>query len=260
MEPEQAVGRFLFLGNAVVLQLQIKVFRSEGIPEPQRPLPRRGILIPHQISGDFPRQTARQANQALCVGGNGIPIRPGFHVKSVNIRLTDNVAQIVVSGFVFAQQNQMGVLIVHTVHPVRGIPRCNIDLAPDDRVNALRLTLPEKIHGAVHDAMIRNCQCCLTHLLCPGNQLRNPAGTVQQRIFTMYMQMSKCHAFVPLSKLFPPWTPAASADDSGSFSSPAGRTAAPNPPDSYPGWQSGEKPPAAVPPAIRTIRFPGPLF
>ena len=76
-EGNQALRRLLFLGNPVVLDLQEKVLAEELF---QFQCPASGLLgVPAQKGlGDFPREAARQAYQALCVAVQQLPVAQRF--------------------------------------------------------------------------------------------------------------------------------------------------------------------------------------
>ena len=67
----------------------------------------------------------------------------------------------------------------------------HIDLTADDRLDACGLGGVKKRHTAVHDAVIRDGTRRLPHRLQSVKHPVNAAGTVQQAVLGMHMQVGK---------------------------------------------------------------------
>ena len=80
--------------------------------------------------------------------------------------------------------------------PVKAGARRHIDLAAQNRADSRFLCRLIEIYYAVHCPVIRNCERIHSELLCPGDNLPDLAGAIQQRIFCMYMKVCKCHCFL----------------------------------------------------------------
>ena len=62
-------------------------------------------------------------------------------------------------------------------------------------MHALRLTGPVKIHGPVHDPVVRDGYGGLAQLLHPPGQLLDAAGSVQKGELCVQVQMDKGHNY-----------------------------------------------------------------
>ena len=80
---------------------------------------------------------------------------------------------------------------VNPVHFIKTGPGGDINLAADHRPDSLFFAFFIKVDHAVHHAVIGNRQPLLSQFLRPRHQRRDPASTVQQAVFRMYVQMSK---------------------------------------------------------------------
>ncbi len=78
-------------------------------------------------------------------------------------------------------------------------PCGDVRLHPEDGFDAGLLTGLIKGNGAIHDAVIGECQTVLAQFLCPGHQFRYAAGAVEKTVFTVHMQMCECHDDTSLS-------------------------------------------------------------
>ena len=63
----------------------------------------------------------------------------------------------------------------------------DVHLAADDRLDPLRLAGAVKVHGTVHDAVVRDSAGGLAHGLHDAGQVPDAAGAVQQAVLRMDM-------------------------------------------------------------------------
>ena len=123
----------------MILQLQIEMLRTENPGKLQRigfcPI----VISGAQSARNLACQTGRQGDQALAVLPQQGKVHAGLAVKALQEAHGDQVAQVAVARFVFAQQDQMARVIVHAVDAVCYGARRNIDLAADDGLDALGL-------------------------------------------------------------------------------------------------------------------------
>ena len=84
-------------------------------------------------------------------------------------------------------------VVVNTVHAIGNAAPGNIDLTADDGLDSGSLRSLIKINTAVHHTVIRNGYGGLSQFLDPVHHTVYAAGTVQQTVFGMYMQMGKAH-------------------------------------------------------------------
>ena len=133
-----------------------------------------------------------------------LQINARFDIKPLSERCTDHKRKVAVALLVLTQQHQMAgfsVKFVHLVKPGTPFGR-NIHLTADNGLNPLGFTGAIKINGAIHHAVIRDRYRSLPHGLDQFRQFADPAGTIQETVLRMYMQMSKGHGVSFLSACF----------------------------------------------------------
>ena len=167
------------LRDAVVLQLQVKALRAEDPAVFQRGLLRAVVIAGAQSAGDRPGQAGRKGNEALGMAPEQVHVDAGFSVEALEKAHRDQIAQIAVTGLVFAEQNEMGVLPVHPVDLVFHRAGGDVDLAADDGLDAGGLGRLIEVDHAVHDAVVGDGDGGLAQLLHPVHQPADAAGAVQ---------------------------------------------------------------------------------
>ena len=199
-DAQQAAVDLTLLRNAVVLQLQIEMLRAENAGKLQR-IGLGSVIVPGaQPARDLACQTGRQSDQALAVLPQQGKVYAGLAVKALQEPHGDQIAQIAVARFVFAQQDQMARIIVHAVDAVCYGARCDIDLAADDGLDALGLCSTIKVDHAVHDAVIGDGQRSLAQLFGARSKPANAACAVEQTEFAVDVKMYECHEAAFLSR------------------------------------------------------------
>ncbi len=147
------------------------------------------------------------------VGFQHLVIHAGFIIEALHKALGYNFHEVVVSGIIFRQQNQMIITILSVrIFPVKAGSRRHIDLTADDGLDAHLPCRPVKVDDTVHDTMVGDGHAVHAKLPGPRRQLFDLTGTVQQTVLCMDVQMCKCHCFLllyPVHKnraemLFPP--------------------------------------------------------
>ena len=193
VDAQKPLGRALFGLKAVILDLKIKAVLAEKLAQLQRlflcAFVVSGVYHARYSSGD----AAGKADKSLGVLVQQLPVYARLVVKALGEGHGNEVAQIFVARFVFAQQDKVRVLRVNAVLLVKARSRRNIDLAADDRLYAGSAAGLVKRDGAVHDAVVGDSKRGLTELLCAVNERLDAAVAVEQRIFGMNMQVNKAH-------------------------------------------------------------------
>ena len=98
-----------------------------------------------------------------------------------------NLDQVLIAVVGLCQQNQMPLIFILIGVFVMHGTRRRIDLAADDRFDALLLTLFVKVNDAEHDAVISDGKRIHAQFLCPRHHIGNACRTVQQAVFCMNM-------------------------------------------------------------------------
>ena len=163
----------------------------------------RPLIIPlPELPGDLPRQAGGEGDEPLVMGPEQRQIHPGLDVKAPEEGLGDHIAEVFVPRFVFAQQHQVPGFIVQPVLPVLHPPGSHVDLAADHRMDARRYGGLIEGHGPVHHPVVRHRDGGLTQVPDPLHQPLDAAGSVQQAVFAVYMQMGKGHGVLLQMRTF----------------------------------------------------------
>ena len=176
--------------QAVILQLKIVISLPKQIIEPKRRAFGALVVIGQQGLRHLTRQTGRKADQPLVILLQQLFVDAGLGIKALQKARRHQLDQVFVADFVFTQQHQM-VVAVDMAHFIKAAARGNIHLAPDDRLDSGRLGRFVKLHAAIHYAVVGNGCRCLPHFFQMIKHTVNAAGTVQQAVFCMHVQMGE---------------------------------------------------------------------
>ena len=171
----------------MVLDLEEEVFLPEEVPQLQRLGLRALIVVMNEHLGDGPGEAAGQADQALRVLVQQRPVDAGLDVEALGKRGGDHVAEVAVAHLIAAQEDQVGVFVVHAVHPVGAAVGGDIDLAADDGLDTRRLTGFVESHGPVHDPVVGEGHGGLPQLFGARREPLRPARAVEQAILAVNM-------------------------------------------------------------------------
>ena len=196
MQTQQAAVDFYLFPDAVILQFQIEVLRSEQFRQFQRIGFCVFILAVAQTLGNLAGQTGAQGDQALTVLTQQLHVDSGSDIEPLCPRHGHHIGEIAVAGLILAQQHQMTAFRVKLMLLVKSgtIPGRYIDLTADHRLDALSLAGTIKVDYAVHHAVVGDGTGGLPHLLYHLRKVLDTAGTVQQAELSMDMQVNKGHS------------------------------------------------------------------
>ena len=117
------------------------------------------------------------------VGFQYLIIHTGFVIEAVHKTLGHNLHEVVVSGIIFCQQNQMVVAVLAIgVFPVKAGAGRHINLAADDGLDAHFPCCPVKVDDTVHNTMVGDGHAVHAKLFGPRRQLFDLTGTIQQTV------------------------------------------------------------------------------
>ena len=193
--------------QAVVLQLDVVVALTEQVTVPQR-CRLCALVVPCQNGlRHFARQAGRKANQALVVLFQQLFINAGLGIKTLHESGRHHLDEVFVTRLVLAQQDEV-VVAVDLVHLIKAGAGGHIDFAADDGLDARLFGCLVELHTAVHDTVVGAGDGILAALLHPVHQLVDAAGTVQQAVLRVDVQMDKrpgirggfTHAFASCSR------------------------------------------------------------
>ena len=189
-----SVNGFL-LRDAVILYFEIIAVLSEQLLHGECVFLCFIIFAVGEQTGNISRQTSGKADQALAVLLKQFQVDTWLGVEAFRICLGDHVDQIFISDFVFDEEDEMIASAVRFMPFVKTGSCGNVDLASDDRLDAVFLAGAVKIHDAVHGAVIGDGNCRLTQLRCPSWDIADTASAVKQAVFTVQMKMNERHSF-----------------------------------------------------------------
>ena len=181
------------VGDAVILQFEIKILRPQRLLEPINRVARPGQLVLDDQFGYFAGQAAGQEDQPLLVRGQQFLVHARFVIIALQMRGGRQPDQILVTRFVLGQQAQMmiGVPAAAARFLFQAAARRDINLAADDRFDALLPRRLVKINRAVKDAVIGDGQGGELQFARLLHQPVQAAGAIEQRILGVQMQMNK---------------------------------------------------------------------
>ena len=188
----QAAVDFLLHRDTMILHFQIEVVTVKNFKELLAQLIRTVDIALSQRTRNRTRQTGRQADQPLAMLPQQIHINARLHIKAFGKTERDHMNQVAVACHVFAQQDQMAVPFTVHITAVKARMRRDINLTPDDRMDALGLAGAVKVNHAVHHAVVGQCAGCLAERGHAVDQTLNAARAVEQAVFAVHMQMGKC--------------------------------------------------------------------
>ena len=111
-------------------------------------------------------------------------------IEAVQAGLAGHPDQVAIALFVFGQHQQVVVLVVGRVGAmVFGL--AHVELAAQDRLDALLLGRVEEVHRPVDVAVVRHRDRLLAQRGHAINELVDVAGAVEQRVFGVQMEVSK---------------------------------------------------------------------
>ena len=151
-----------------------------------------------QISRNFTGQAGAQRDDPFVILPHDLLINPRFVVEAVHKAFGDDLHQVLVTGIVFREKDQM-VIPVLTVNglPVKSRSGGDVHLAADDRFDPRRAGRTVKIDHTVHDTVIGDRHAVHAEFLRPGRQLSDFTGSVQKTVLCMDVQVCKCHLSPP---------------------------------------------------------------
>ena len=180
----------IILFQTMVLKLDIIVFLTEEVSIPQRCC--FGALIIARQDGlwNFACQTGRQADQTFVIFFQQFLINAGLGIKALHKGGRHHFDQVFVAGLIFAQQDQV-VVAVDLIYLVKAGAGGHIHLTADDGLDASLFCSLIKLHAAVHHAVVGAGNGGLSALFYAIHQLVNAAGTIQQAVLCVDVQMDK---------------------------------------------------------------------
>ena len=195
-------------GGLVALQLDVVVVAHQLLP-PAHAAVGLVVVAGGQQLGYFAAETGRGDDQALLVGGDGLPVGTGVHVEALGPGLRHQLDKVFVARLVLGQHDKVTADVV-PVDMLVQILFGDIHLAAEDGLEGL-LSLGqlavlfvdgiEKLLDTVHVAVVGDGQAGHAVGYCFVDQGINRGLAVEQRVLRVYVQMYKRLHIVTVSVL-----------------------------------------------------------
>ena len=170
------------LRYAVIVQLEIIVFRAERLLEPVDLILRLVKLLGNDQARNFACETAAQADQPFLVRFEDLLINSRLVVIPLSLRERDQSHEILIADLVFRKEHQMviGILTPGTGFAFGAMIRGHINFTADDRLDVLGTGRPVKIDRAEHHPVVCDGDGLEIHLAGLAHQPVHTTGTVEQ--------------------------------------------------------------------------------
>ena len=114
----------------------------------------------------------------------------GLGIKALHEGSGHHLDEVLIAGLILAEQDKM-VVAVDFVDFIEAGAGGHIDFAADDGLDACLFCSLIELDTAVHDAVVRDGDGILAALLDAVHELVDTAGTVQQAVFGMEVEMNE---------------------------------------------------------------------
>ena len=155
-EPEQLGVEGDLLWQTVVLELQEESLPPEDVAVHSRRLAGQVPVVHFERLGDLAAQAGGPGDQALRVPGQDFVVDPGLVVVALEVRVSDQAAEVLVALPVLGQQHEVEGLAVGLAFLVAHAPPGDIRLDADDRLHALGRDGLDEGDRAVQGAVVRD--------------------------------------------------------------------------------------------------------
>ena len=135
--------------------------------------------------GNLSVQAGGKGDQALVVFFQQLPVDPGLVVKAFHMALSDQLEQVTVALFVFAEQDQVvGVLEITAAFLLKAALRGRIHFTTDNRFQAILWGLLIKINHPEKVSMVVSWVWPAAYQLpAPFQRLREADASIQLRLY-----------------------------------------------------------------------------
>ena len=188
LQLQQVVLNALFLGNTLVLDLEIKIALAENVGVGRGSLARRVVLAFGQPLGHFALQTRGQSDQTLRVFGEKFLADARLVVEAVQRRLGNNLNQIAIALVVFGQHDEVVVAVTFGRGAMIFL-LADVELAAQDGLHTRFFSGVGESHRAENVAVIGHGDRRHVEFLHPLDQTFDLAGAVQHGIVGVKMKM-----------------------------------------------------------------------
>ena len=187
----QAAVHDLLLVEALVLQLEEEVVGAEDVAVRRRR--GAGLLQPILVDafGDLALETARQADEALAVLREQVLVDARLVVEAFRVAGRDQLDQVVEAFVGLGQQHQVVGRLARRPALGAAIARRDVDLAAEDRLDALLPRVVVEGDRREHVAVLGDGERGHAQLLRLVEQLLDAAGAIEQRELRVEVEMDE---------------------------------------------------------------------
>ena len=203
-EPQESRQNLPLLGQVVVLQLDVVTVRSKDFGHGHSRGARAVVVPCQEAAGHVARQAGGQRDESSVVTAQKLHVHARTTVKSLCKSKGNQGHKVAVSLHVLTEQHQVIVRALARLKSalVKAGGGGNVDLAPDDGLDARLAAGLIEGDSTVENAMVGQRHGVMPAGLDPRGQIGDAAGTVEQAVFTVQMQMDKSAHGVLLSSRF----------------------------------------------------------
>ena len=186
-EPEQEIVDHLLLLQSMAVELGVEMLAEMLLP-PQKGL--LGLAVPHieQEAGYLAEQTAGEHDQVLLVLEQLVAVDAGHVIEAVRVGQRAELGEAVVAGLVAGNQdNGVAVVLLRAV----GVVAADVELGPDDRLDAGLVGRPDELEGAHHVAVVGDRQRGHAEFGRLGRQHLHAGGGLQHAELAVDVQVAE---------------------------------------------------------------------
>ena len=230
-EQRELGEQLALLGQAGVLELDVDVLGAEQLRKAADLGQRGGVVAVAQQHRGLAAHAAGERDEALVVPAEQLPVGARLVVVALEVRRRRQLDEVLVAGLVAGEQREVRVALLDpgAAAAVGG----HVELEADDRLDALFFGGAVELDGAAQRAVVGERHRRHAQFLGPFDQLLDPAGAVEQRVFAVHVEMDECggHGWPDSSMTEPPRRrrSAAGPDVSRGIRGPRGRPDRPGP-------------------------------
>ena len=196
-QPEHPLGDQPLLGDPVALDLE-----PEAVPSvhPREPFGAAlGLLVAAlpEVQRHLAREARREADDPLAVLLQALLVDSRPPVEPLGVPDGGQPDEVLVAGAVLREQDEVAVgggrvarLLARLARPER-----EVGLEAEDRPDLGRLGGVVERPGRVHVAVVGDGQAVHAELLDVRDEIGDPAGPVEQRVFAVGVEMDEGHAY-----------------------------------------------------------------
>ena len=190
-EPEQEVVDHLLLFQSMAVELGVEMLAEMPLP-PQEGL--LGLAVAHveQEARHLAEQAAGEHDQVLLVLEQLVAVDAGHVIEAVRVGERAQLGQAVIASLVPGDQDDgITVVLLRAV----GVVAADVELGPDNGLDAGLVGCPDELEGTHHVAMVRDRQCGHAKLGRLGCEDFHTGGGLQHAELTVDVQMAERDGF-----------------------------------------------------------------